>query len=366
MWQGRLLERLTSIRGPGRKASTMVKKTKSGKPAAKGARKGVRKAKRTAKSAPKVKKTKKVAGAAAKAKRAAAKAKAPAKRKPPAKHKPAKKSAKSKVRAKKVSVKKSAAKKAVAKKAPAKKTARKAKSPVKRRPVARPKPAKKTKTAKKTGALKPAAKRKAPVTSKARRPAKPSPKSPRPKSPRPKPQKSKTRKPAAPKAQARTPAPVEAQPERDWSETLFLPKTDFPMKAGLPQREPELLKRWAEMRLYDRQREAAMGRARYVLHDGPPYANGHLHIGHALNKILKDVISRSQSMMGKDANYVPGWDCHGLPIEWKVEEENYRAKGRAKPDLTDTAALIAFRRECRDEAAKWLDVQREEFKRLGI
>jgi len=341
----------------------MVKKTKSGKPAAKGARKGVRKAKRTAKSAPKVKKTKKVAGAAAKAKRAAAKAKAPAKRKPPAKHKPAKKSAKSKVRAKKVSAKKSAAKKAVAKKTPAKTTARKAKSPVKRRPVARPKPAKKTKTAKKTGALKPAAKRKAPVTSKARRPAKPSP---RPKSPRPRPQKSKTRKPAAPKAQAKTPAPVEPRVERDWSETLFLPKTDFPMKAGLPQREPELLKRWAEMRLYDRQREAAMGRAKYVLHDGPPYANGHLHIGHALNKILKDVISRSQSMMGKDANYVPGWDCHGLPIEWKVEEENYRAKGRAKPDLTDTAALIAFRRECRDEAAKWLDVQREEFKRLGV
>jgi isoleucyl-tRNA synthetase len=156
------------------------------------------------------------------------------------------------------------------------------------------------------------------------------------------------------------------QTDRDWSETLFLPKTDFPMKAGLPKREPELLERWAEMRLYDRLRQEARGRPKFVLHDGPPYANGHLHIGHALNKILKDVITRSQAMMGKDANYVPGWDCHGLPIEWKVEEEQYRSKGRAKPDLKDPDALIAFRRECRDEAAKWLDIQREEFKRLGV
>ncbi|WP_425283514.1 isoleucine--tRNA ligase [Methyloceanibacter superfactus] len=179
---------------------------------------------------------------------------------------------------------------------------------------------------------------------------------------------------AAPKVAA-APQPVAATPPapspkdetgRDWSETLFLPKTDFPMKAGLPQREPELLKRWAEMRLYDRMREEAMGRTKFVLHDGPPYANGHIHNGTALNKILKDVVTRSRAMMGKDANYVPGWDCHGLPIEWKVEEENYRAKGRAKPDLSDTAALIAFRRECRDEAAKWLDIQREEFKRLGV
>ncbi|MGH6734957.1 MAG: isoleucine--tRNA ligase [Methyloceanibacter sp.] len=162
------------------------------------------------------------------------------------------------------------------------------------------------------------------------------------------------------------PSPLKVQTGRDWSETLFLPKTDFPMKAGLPQKEPELLARWAKMRLYDRLREEAMGRPKFILHDGPPYANGRLHIGHALNKILKDVITRSQAMMGKDANYVPGWDCHGLPIEWKVEEENYRAKGKAKPDLTDTSALIAFRRECRDEAAKWLDVQREEFKRLGV
>ena len=153
---------------------------------------------------------------------------------------------------------------------------------------------------------------------------------------------------------------------RDWSETLFLPKTDFPMKAGLPEREPELLKRWEKLRLYDRLREEAKGREKFILHDGPPYANGNIHIGHALNKILKDVVNRSQSMMGKDANYVPGWDCHGLPIEWKVEEENYRAKGKTKPDLSDPQAMIAFRRECRAYAQHWLDVQREEFKRLGV
>ena len=160
--------------------------------------------------------------------------------------------------------------------------------------------------------------------------------------------------------------PKPPQIGRDWSATLFLPKTDFPMKAGLPEREPELLKRWERLRLYDRLREEAMGREKFILHDGPPYANGHLHIGHALNKILKDVINRSQSMMGKDANYVPGWDCHGLPIEWKIEEENYRAKGKTKPDLSDPAAMIAFRRECRAYAQHWLDVQRAEFKRLGV
>ncbi|HEY9521434.1 MAG TPA: isoleucine--tRNA ligase [Methyloceanibacter sp.] len=153
---------------------------------------------------------------------------------------------------------------------------------------------------------------------------------------------------------------------RDWSATLFLPKTDFPMKAGLPEREPELLKRWARIRLYDRLREEAMGREKFILHDGPPYANGHIHIGTGLNKILKDVVTRSQAMMGKDANYVPGWDCHGLPIEWKIEEENYRAKGKTKPDLSDPAAMIAFRQECRAYAQYWLEVQREEFKRLGI
>ena len=125
---------------------------------------------------------------------------------------------------------------------------------------------------------------------------------------------------------------------RDYSETLFLPKTDFPMRAGLPQKEPELLARWQKIDLYGRLRAAAKGRPRFVLHDGPPYANGNIHIGHALNKILKDVVTRSQQMLGADSNYVPGWDCHGLPIEWKIEEENYRAKGKPKPDFSDPAA----------------------------
>ena len=134
---------------------------------------------------------------------------------------------------------------------------------------------------------------------------------------------------------------------RDYSETLFLPKTDFPMRAGLPQKEPEILKRWRKLDLYGRLREAAKGRPRFILHDGPPYANGNIHIGHALNKILKDVVTKSHQMLGFDSNYVPGWDCHGLPIEWKIEEENYRAKGKAKPDLSNPAALVAFRKECR-------------------
>ena len=148
---------------------------------------------------------------------------------------------------------------------------------------------------------------------------------------------------------------------RDWRETLFLPKTDFPMKAGLPRREPELLARWEKMGLFKRLRDDAKGREKYILHDGPPYANGHLHIGHALNKILKDMVSRSKQMMGKDANYVPGWDCHGLPIEWKIEEQ-YRAQGKDK----DQVPINAFRAECREFAEHWIDVQREEFKRLGV
>ncbi|HWF97093.1 MAG TPA: class I tRNA ligase family protein, partial [Xanthobacteraceae bacterium] len=115
-----------------------------------------------------------------------------------------------------------------------------------------------------------------------------------------------------------------------------------------------------------RLREAARGRAKFVLHDGPPYANGNIHIGHALNKILKDVVTRSQQMLGFDSNYVPGWDCHGLPIEWKIEEENYRTKGKAKPDLSNPAAMIALRKECRAYAQHWLEVQRDEFKRLGV
>ncbi len=152
----------------------------------------------------------------------------------------------------------------------------------------------------------------------------------------------------------------------DYSQTLFLPKTDFPMRAGLPQKEPEILARWAREGLYAALRESAKGRPKFVLHDGPPYANGNIHIGHALNKILKDMVVRSQQMAGKDSNYVPGWDCHGLPIEWKVEEEHYRKKGKAKPDFSDSAAIIAFRRECRAYAEHWLSVQREEFKRLGV
>ena len=152
----------------------------------------------------------------------------------------------------------------------------------------------------------------------------------------------------------------------DYSKTLFLPETEFPMRAGLPQREPEILKHWNEIDLYRKLREKALGRAKFVLHDGPPYANGHIHIGHALNKILKDVVTRSQQMLGFDSNYVPGWDCHGLPIEWKIEEENYRSKGKQKPNFRDSAAMVAFRRECRAYANHWLDVQREEFKRLGV
>jgi isoleucyl-tRNA synthetase len=157
-----------------------------------------------------------------------------------------------------------------------------------------------------------------------------------------------------------------SKPERDYSETLFLPQTDFPMRAGLPQKEPELLKRWQDTDLYNQLRAEARGREKFVLHDGPPYANGNIHIGHALNKILKDVVTRSQQMLGSDSNYVPGWDCHGLPIEWKIEEENYRSKNKAKPNFSDPAAMVAFRQECRAYAQRWLEVQREEFKRLGV
>ena len=152
----------------------------------------------------------------------------------------------------------------------------------------------------------------------------------------------------------------------DYAKTLFLPQTEFPMRAGLPQREPDILKRWTDIDLYGQLRSRAKGRPKFVLHDGPPYANGSIHIGHALNKILKDVVTKSQQMLGHDSNYVPGWDCHGLPIEWKIEEENYRSKGKTKPNFKDPAAMVAFRRECRAYADKWLNVQREEFKRLGI
>ncbi|MCU0906951.1 MAG: isoleucine--tRNA ligase [Rhodobacteraceae bacterium] len=154
----------------------------------------------------------------------------------------------------------------------------------------------------------------------------------------------------------------------DYRDTVFLPETAFPMRAGLPQREPDWLARWARIGVYDRLRDKAAAaqaagtpRAPFTLHDGPPYANGHLHIGHALNKILKDMVVRSRQMLGHDARYVPGWDCHGLPIEWKIEEA-YRAKGLNKDDV-DT---VAFRQECRKFAEGWIDIQRDEFRRLGV
>ena len=152
----------------------------------------------------------------------------------------------------------------------------------------------------------------------------------------------------------------------DYSKTLFLPQTEFPMRAGLPQKEPELLAQWRKNDLHGKLRAAGKGTTKFVLHDGPPYANGNIHIGHALNTLLKDVVTRSQQMLGYDSNYVPGWDCHGLPIEWKIEEENYRSKNKPKPNFSDPAAMVAFRQECRAYAAKWIDVQREEFKRLGV
>lgn len=148
---------------------------------------------------------------------------------------------------------------------------------------------------------------------------------------------------------------------KDYRETVFLPKTEFPMRGSLPQKEPELLARWKAMDLHGLIRKQSQGRKPFILHDGPPYANGNIHIGHALNKILKDVIARSQQMLGRDAPYVPGWDCHGLPIEWKIEEQ-YRAKGQDK----DKVPVLQFRAECRAFAEQWKSVQSEEFQRLGV
>jgi isoleucyl-tRNA synthetase len=147
----------------------------------------------------------------------------------------------------------------------------------------------------------------------------------------------------------------------DYRPTVFLPKTDFPMRGDLPKREPLILARWESMDLYRRLREASRGREKFVLHDGPPYANGEIHLGTALNKILKDVVNRAQQMLGKDAPYVPGWDCHGLPIEWIVEEK-HRAAKRTK----DSIPIDQFRRECREFAAHWIEVQKGDFKRLGV
>jgi isoleucyl-tRNA synthetase len=150
-------------------------------------------------------------------------------------------------------------------------------------------------------------------------------------------------------------------PAADYRDTVFLPVTDFPMKAGLAAKEPAILARWAKLGLYDRLREQRAGAERFILHDGPPYANGDIHMGHAMNKVLKDIIVRSQSLLGKDAPYVPGWDCHGLPIEWKVEEA-YRAKKLDK----DQVPVAQFRAECRAYAEKWVAVQRAQFERLGV
>jgi isoleucyl-tRNA synthetase len=149
--------------------------------------------------------------------------------------------------------------------------------------------------------------------------------------------------------------------QRDYRSTVFLPKTDFPMKAGLPQKEPGILARWQSQDLYKQVRAARAGREKFILHDGPPYANGDMHIGHALNHILKDMVVRTQTLLGKDAPYVPGWDCHGLPIEWKVEEQ-YRKKKLDK----DQVDPIEFRAECRAYAQQWVNVQREQLKRLGV
>ncbi|WP_027443192.1 isoleucine--tRNA ligase [Erythrobacter cryptus] len=166
-----------------------------------------------------------------------------------------------------------------------------------------------------------------------------------------------------------TEEPQHAKQAKDYRGTVFLPKTDFPMKAGLPQKEPGIAARWEEIGLYRKLREARRGREKFIFHDGPPYANGDMHIGHALNHILKDMVCRTQNLLGRDAPYVPGWDCHGLPIEWKVEEQ-YRKDKRPKPVLAgagrDEAAVKAFRDECRAYAQHWVDVQRRQLKRLGI
>jgi len=147
----------------------------------------------------------------------------------------------------------------------------------------------------------------------------------------------------------------------EYKDTIFLPKTSFEMRANLPLKEPKILEEWDNEQIFKKLREKSKGREKFVLHDGPPYANGHIHMGTALNKILKDVIVRTQQMAGKDSIYVPGWDCHGLPIEWKIEEE-YRKKGKNKDDVP----TVQFRNECREFAEKWIKIQKKEFRRLGV
>src|SRR6476620_2349750 len=144
----------------------------------------------------------------------------------------------------------------------------------------------------------------------------------------------------------------------DWKDTLNLPRTDFPMKANLPATEPAAIAKWDAIDLYGKIRKARAGAPKFVMHDGPPYANGDIHIGHALNKILKDLIVKSRTMAGFDAPYVPGWDCHGLPIELNVERD------KAAPDKDRSP--VEFRRACRAYAEKYIDSQRDDFKRLGI
>ncbi len=156
-----------------------------------------------------------------------------------------------------------------------------------------------------------------------------------------------------------SPPPMSDRP--DYRATVFLPKTDFPMKAGLAEKEPAILARWAAEDLYAQIRKARAGRERFILHDGPPYANGDIHIGHAMMKTIKDFIIRSQSLVGKDAPFIPGWDCHGLPIEWKIEEQ-YRKQKLDKDEVPPRE----FRAECRAYAEHWVGVQREQFKRLGV
>ncbi len=147
----------------------------------------------------------------------------------------------------------------------------------------------------------------------------------------------------------------------EYKDTIFLPKTSFEMRANLPSKEPVIIEEWDKENIFKKLRDKSKGREKFVLHDGPPYANGHIHMGTALNKILKDVIVRTQQMAGKDSIYVPGWDCHGLPIEWKIEEE-YRKKGKNKDDVP----TIQFRNECREFAEKWIEIQKKEFRRLGV
>ena len=150
-------------------------------------------------------------------------------------------------------------------------------------------------------------------------------------------------------------------PSRDYRDTVFLPQTSFPMRGDLPKKEPQILARWDRIGLWSKIRASSAGRKLFILHDGPPYANGNIHLGTALNKIHKDMINRSRQMAGYDANYIPGWDCHGLPIEWKIEED-YRRKNKDK----DAIPILDFRAECRTYAEHWMGVQAQEFRRLGV